>query len=71
MSNIELYCKVQNVVMSCMNEKQFEVAKRYAKLAEERLTQDWCLDIIKLVVSKERQLAERSAEEERKKWSGV
>jgi hypothetical protein len=54
-----------------MNEKQFEVAKRYAKLAEERLTQDWCLDIIKLVVSKERQLAERSAEEERKKWSGV
>jgi hypothetical protein len=59
MSNIELYCKVQNVVMSCTNEKQFEVAKRYAKLAEDQLSHEWCMDIIKMVVSKERQLAER------------
>jgi len=56
MSNIQLYCKVQNVIMSCTNMEQLNIARRYASLAQKRLTHDWCMDVIQLIVSKERML---------------
>jgi len=56
MSNIQLYCKVQNVVMSCKTSEQLEIAKRYASLAQKKLTHAWCMDVIQLIISKERQL---------------
>lgn len=56
MSNIELYCKVQNVVMSCKTIEQLYIAKRYASLAQKKLTHEWCMDVIQLIISKERQL---------------
>lgn len=56
MSNIELYCKVQNVIMSCKNSEQLEVAKQYAKLSQKVLDHEWNMDVIQLLVSKERQL---------------
>jgi len=56
MSNVELYCKVQNVVMSCKTTEQLEIAKKYANLAQKTLTHEWCMDVIQLIISKERQL---------------
>ena len=56
MSNIELFCKAQNVVMGCTNEAQFAVAKQYVRLAQKVLEHDWNMDLIQVVVSKERQL---------------
>mgnify|MGYP000314681477 CR=1 FL=1 len=56
MSNVELYCKVQNVIMSCKNLDQLEVARRYATLAQKVLTHEWNMDVIQLVVAKERLL---------------
>lgn len=59
MSNIELYCKVQNVVMGCKTLKQLEVAKQYVRLAQKVLTHEWNLDTINLLLSKERELLSR------------
>ena len=56
MSNIELYCKVQNVVMGCKTEEQFKVAKEYVRLAERLLPHEWCMDCIMLVNAKEKEL---------------
>ena len=56
MSNVELYCKVQNVVMGCRTEEQFKVAKEYVRLAERILPHEWCIECIRLVNSKEREL---------------
>lgn len=55
-SNIELYCKVQNVIMSCKNTEQLDIAKQYTKLAQKVLTHEWNMDVIQLVVAKERLL---------------
>ena len=59
MSNVELYCKVQNVIMSCKNCEQLEVARRYANLSQKVLSHEWNLDVIQLLVAKERQLCAR------------
>lgn len=59
MSNIELYCKVQNVVMSCKNDEQLKVAKQYVRLAQKVLTHEWNLDTIQLVLAKEKELLSR------------
>ena len=56
MSNTELYCKVQNVIMSCKNENQLNVAKQYVKLSQRILSHEWNMDTIQLLVSKEREL---------------
>lgn len=56
MSNIELFCKVQNVVMSCKNEKQLKVAKEYVRLSQKVLSHEWNMDVIQLLISKEKQL---------------
>lgn len=56
MSNIELYCKVQNVVMGCKTEQQFNIAKQYVRLAERMLPHEWCMEVILLVNAKEREL---------------
>ena len=56
MSNIQLFCKVQNVIMSCKNIEQLDIAKRYATLAQRVLTHEWNMDVIQLVVAKERAL---------------
>ena len=56
MSNIELYCKVQNVIMSCKNEEQLKIAKNYVRLAERVLSHEWCMEVIQLVLAKEREL---------------
>jgi hypothetical protein len=54
--DVRLYCKVQNVIMSCKTKKQFEIAKKYIQLAERKLSDDWCMKIIELVLVKEREL---------------
>ena len=59
MSNIELYCKVQNVIMSCKNEEQLKIAKNYVRLAEQELSHEWCMDVIQLVLAKEKELLSR------------
>ena len=56
MSNLELYCKVQNVVMGCRTKEQFQIAKNYVRLAERVLPHEWCMEVIQLVNSKEREL---------------
>lgn len=56
MSNIELYCKVQNVIMGCRTQKQFDIAKNYVRLAERVLPHEWCMEVIQLVLVKEREL---------------
>lgn len=56
MSNIELFCRVQNVVMSCKTEGQLKVAKNYVRLAEKMLPHEWCMECIYLVNAKEREL---------------
>jgi len=56
MNALELYCKVQNVVMGCKTEEQLEVAKNYVKAAEKYLPSDLCLECITMVTSKEKQL---------------
>lgn len=56
MSNIELYCKVQNVVMGCQTQEQFDIAKNYVRLAERLLSHEWCMEVIQLVLVKEREL---------------
>ena len=59
MSNIELYCKVQNVIMSCKNEQQLKIAKNYVQLAERVLSHEWCMEVIQLVLTKEKELLSR------------
>ena len=59
MSNVELYCKVQNVVMGCRTEEQLKVAKQYVRLAEKVLTHEWNLDVIQLLLAKEKELYSR------------
>jgi len=59
MSNIELYCKVQNVIMSCRTQEQFDIAKNYVKLAERVLSHEWCMEVIQLVLAKEKELTLR------------
>ena len=59
MSNIELYCKVQNVIMSCKNEEQLKIAKNYVQLAERVLSHEWCMEVIQLVLAKEKELLSR------------
>lgn len=59
MSNVELYCKVQNVIMSCQTQEQFTVAKNYVRLAERVLPHEWCMEVIQLVLAKERELLTR------------
>jgi hypothetical protein len=59
MSNLELFVKAQNVVMGCTNEAQFAVAKQYVRLAQKVLTHEWSMDLIQVVVSKERALTSR------------
>ena len=56
MSNIELYCKVQNVIMGCTNEQQLAVAKQYVRLAQKVLDHEWNMDVIQVMIAKERQL---------------
>ena len=56
MSNIELYCKVQNVIMSCKNQEQLKIAKNYVQLAERVLSHEWCMEVIQLVLAKEKEL---------------
>lgn len=56
MSNIQLYCKVQNVIMGCKTIEQLEVAKRYVHLAQKVLDHDWNMDVIQLIISKEKTL---------------
>ena len=59
MSNIELYCKVQNVIMSCRTQEQFDIAKNYVRLAERVLPHEWCMEVIQLVLAKEKELLSR------------
>jgi len=59
MSNVELYCKVQNVVMGCKTPDQFAIAKNYVRLAEQVLPHEWCMEVIQLVLAKERELLTR------------
>jgi len=59
MSNIELYCKVQNVIMGCRTQEQFTIAKNYVRLAERVLPHEWCMDVIQLVLAKEREMLTR------------
>ena len=59
MSNIELYCKVQNVIMSCKTEEQLKVARNYVHLSQRVLTHEWNMDVIQLILSKERELLSR------------
>ena len=56
MSNLELFVKAQNVIMGCKNEAQLAVAKQYVRLAQKVLTHEWNLDLIQVMVAKERQL---------------
>ena len=56
MSNIELFCKAQNVIMGCTNEQQLAGAKQYVRLAQKVLDHEWNMDLIQLMVTKERQL---------------
>lgn len=56
MSNIELFCKAQNVIMSCTNEQQLASAKQYVRLAQNVLDHEWNIDLIQVMVAKERQL---------------
>ena len=59
MSNIELFCKVQNVVMGCKTPEQFKVAKEYVRLAERILPHEWCMEVIQLVLVKEKEMLTR------------
>lgn len=59
MSNIELYCKVQSVIMSCKTEEQLKVARNYVHLSQRVLTHEWNMDIIHMMISKERELLSR------------
>jgi len=59
MSNVELYCKVQNVIMGCRTQEQFTIAKNYVRLAERVLPHERCMDVIQLVLAKERELLVR------------
>ena len=59
MSNIELFCKAQNVIMSCKTEEQFKIAKSYVRLAENYLSHEWCMEVIRLVLCKEKELTTR------------
>ena len=59
MSNIELYCKVQNVIMGCRTQEQFVIAKNYVRLAERVLPHEWCMEVIQLVLCKEKELTTR------------
>jgi len=59
MSNIELYCKVQNVIMSCKTEEQLKVARKYVHLSQRVLTHEWNMDVIQMMITKERELLSR------------
>ena len=59
MSNIVLYCKVQNVIMSCRTEEQLTIAKNYVRLAERVLPDWWCMEVIQLVLVKEMEIFSR------------
>jgi hypothetical protein len=59
MSNVQLYCKVQNVIMSCKSYEQLKIAKRYASLSQKLLDHAWCLDVIQLILAKEKELLSR------------
>ena len=59
MSNIELFCKVQSVIMSCKTEEQLKVAKNYVHLSQKVLTHEWNMDIIRMMIAKERELFSR------------
>lgn len=56
MSNIELFCKVQSVIMSCKTEDQLKVARNYVHLSQRVLTHEWNMDIIHTMLMKEREL---------------
>ena len=56
MSNIQLYCKVQNVIMSCKTHRQLNVAKKYMRLSQRILSHEWNMDVLHLMISKEREL---------------
>jgi hypothetical protein len=57
MTNIELFEKVSRVIMSCNTEQQLNVAIRYVRLSQKKLTHEWNMDIIHLMTNKERELA--------------
>ena len=59
MSNVELYSKVNRVVMSCTNVEQLKIAENYVRLAEKVLTHEWCLEVIHLILAKEKELLSR------------
>jgi len=59
MGNVELYCKVQNVITKCRTQEQLIIAKNYVRLAERVLPHDWYVEVIQLVLVKEKGLRSR------------
>lgn len=59
MSNLQLFCKVMNVIMSCRTKEQLNTAKRYVHLSQKKLSHEWNMDVINMVIYKEREITRR------------